>query len=91
MDRNFNPHAEIMDELRSQRQLIEQFIYNQAPVNVAETDKYIQGLDMPRRVLGCKSNQMIYQNVGKIPHKKIHGKLYFNEKELQDYIKNQGK
>jgi hypothetical protein len=92
MDRNYNPHAEIMEELRSQRQMLEQFIYQQQPINIhSDIDKYVQGLEMPKRVLGCKSGQMIYQNIGKIPHRKIHGKLYFNERELQEYIRSEGK
>lgn len=54
-----------------------------------EQDRYEQGVNVACEELGTKS-QTIYQNIDRIPHRKLHGKLYFNRAELQRYINLQG-
>ena len=62
-----------------------------SPSNVtANQDRYEAGVKVACEVLNTKA-QTIYQNIDKIPHKKIHGKLYFCRAELQEYIKSEGK
>ena len=56
----------------------------------SKIDRYEAGVNVACEELGTKS-QTVYQNIDKIPHKKIFGKLYFNRIELQEYIKNEGK
>ena len=58
--------------------------------NVESPDRYEAGVKVACEVLNTKA-QTIYQNIDKIPHKKIHGKLYFCRTELQEYIKSEGK
>lgn len=55
-----------------------------------DSNRYEIGVKVACEELGAKC-QTVYQNIHKIPHKKIHGKLYFKREELQEYIKNEGK
>ena len=55
-----------------------------------QIDRYEQGVKVACEELGWKS-QSVYQNIDKLPKKKLHGKLYFNRQELQEYIKSEGK
>jgi hypothetical protein len=58
-----------------------------SPNNTAiDQNRYEAGVKVACEVLDTKA-QTIYQNIEKIPHKKIHGKLYFNRAELQEYIR----
>lgn len=90
MNENQNPFFVIHQELLEQRTLIEKLIYNQKTVELPNYDKYEQGIKVAMEELNWKQ-QTCYQNVDKIPHRKLHGKLYFNRQELQEYIKNEGK
>ena len=54
------------------------------------TDRYEAGVNVACEEFGTKP-QTIYQNIDKIPHKKMFGKLYFNRQELRNYIRNEGK
>jgi acetate kinase len=91
MNETQNPFFVLHQELLEQRQLIEKLIWNQTPVSVQhDVNKYEQGVSIACEELGTKA-QTIYQNIDKIPHRKIHGKLYFNRVELQEYIRNEGK
>ena len=53
-------------------------------------DRYEAGVNVACEEFGTKP-QTVYQNIDKIPHKKMFGKLYFNRQELQEYIKKEGK
>ncbi len=55
-----------------------------------QIDRYEQGVKVVMEELNWKE-QTVYQNIDKLPKKKLHGKLYFNRAELQEYIKNEGK
>ena len=52
-------------------------------------DRYEPGVQVACEELGTKP-QTIYQNIDNIPHRKLHGKLYFNRADLQTYIRNEG-
>lgn len=52
-------------------------------------DRYEPGVQVACEELGTKP-QTIYQNIDNIPHRKLHGKLYFNRAELQAYIRDEG-
>lgn len=90
MQENQNPFFVLHQELREQRTLIERLIHNQQPVTIPDYDKYESGVNVACEELGAK-RQTVYQNISNIPHRKLHGKLYFNRQELQEYIKNEGK
>lgn len=90
MNENQNPFFVLHQELLEQRILIEKLIYNQQSVSLPDYDKWEPGVEVAMEETGAKK-QTIYQNIGKIPHKKMFGKLYFNRAELRNYIKNQGK
>ncbi len=60
------------------------------PSSTQLPDRYEQGIEIACQELGTKP-ATIYCNIDKIPHRKIHGKLYFNRAELQAYIKSEGK
>lgn len=90
MIENQNPFFVLHQELLEQRALIEKLIYNQKSVELPDLDKYEQGVKVAMEELNWKS-QTCYQNVDKLPHRKLHGKLYFNRAELQEYIRNEGK
>jgi hypothetical protein len=55
-----------------------------------QIDKYEQGVKVAMEELNWKE-QTVYQNIDKLPKKKLHGKLYFNRAELQEYIRNEGR
>ena len=58
-------------------------------MTVANGEKYEQGVQIACEELNTKP-QTVYSNIDKIPHRKLHGKLYFNRQELQAYIRNEG-
>ena len=90
MEQNQNPFFVLHQELLEQRQLIEKLIFNQTPLNVQhDVNKYECGVHVACEELGTKP-QTVCQNIGNIPNKKIHGKLYFCRAELQAYIKREG-
>ena len=97
MNENENPFYVIHQELLIQKALIieqttliERLIYNQQPLGMDILGKYEVGVEVAMDELGAK-NQTIYQNINKIPHKKMFNKLYFNRIELRNYIKNGSK
>ena len=91
MEQNQNPFFVLHQELLEQRQLIEKLIFNQTPLNVQhDANKYECGVEVACQVTGLK-RQTIYQRIKDIPHKRLHGKLYFCRAELQAYIKREGK
>ena len=54
-----------------------------------DADPWMQGIEFAAKELGLKS-QTVYQRIGKIPHRKLHGKLYFKRSQLQNYIEQKG-
>lgn len=89
MDKNINPFFLIQQDISEVKVLLERLIYNQTPTNLPDLDKY-EEIEVAVEELKCKK-QTIYQNIDKIPHKKVHGRLLFNRAELRNYIKNEGK
>ena len=89
MNQNQNPFFVIHQELLEQRALIEKIIHNQKTVEVPDLDKYEQGVKVAMEELNWKQ-QSVYQNIDKLPHRKLHGKLYFSRTELQNYIRSEG-
>jgi hypothetical protein len=89
MEQSINPFFAIQQDILEVKSLVERLIYNQQPVIVPDYDKY-EEIEMAVDELKCKK-QTIYQNIDKIPHKKVHGRLLFNRVELRNYIKNEGK
>jgi hypothetical protein len=89
MNESQNPFFVLHQELLEQRTLIEKLIHNQQPVTLPDFDKYEPGVEVAMQETGAKK-QTIYQNIDKIPHKKMFGKLYFNRAELRAYIRNEG-
>lgn len=89
MDRNTNPFFLIQQDISEVKTLVERLIHNQQPISLPDFDKY-EEIEIAIEELKCK-RQTIYQNIDKIPHKKVHGRLLFNRAELRNYIKNEGK
>jgi hypothetical protein len=89
MEQNINPFFAIQQDILEVKTLVEQLIYNQTPVNLPDLDKY-EGIEVAVEELKCKK-QTIYQNIDRIPHKKVHNRLLFNRAELRAYIKNEGR
>lgn len=58
--------------------------------SIENPERYEQGVKVAMEELNWKE-QTVYQNIDKLPKKKLHGKLYFNRQELQEYIRNEGK
>ena len=54
-----------------------------------DLDKYEQGVKVAMEELNWKQ-ATIYCNIDKLPHRKLHGKLYFSRTELQNYIRSEG-
>ena len=90
MNQNQNPFFVLHQELLEQRALIEKLIHNQKTIELPDLDKYEQGVKVAMEELNWKE-QTVYQNIDKLPKKKLHGKLYFNRQELQAFIRNEGK
>lgn len=89
MNANQNPFFLIQQDILEVKSLVERLIHNQQPVIIPDFDKY-EGIEVAVQELGC-AKQTVYQNIDRIPHKKIHGKLLFNRAELRHYIQNEGK
>ena len=89
MNQNQNPFFVIHQELLEQRALIEKIIHNQKSIELPDLDKYEQGVKVAMEELNWKQ-ATIYCNIDKLPHRKLHGKLYFNRTELQNYIRSEG-
>jgi hypothetical protein len=90
MSENQNPFFVILQAIEKQNTLLERVIYNQQPVTLPDYNKYEQGVKVAMEELNWKA-PTCYQNIDKLPHRKLHGKLYFNRAELQEYIRNEGK
>jgi hypothetical protein len=73
----------VKDVLHSLCQKMEKGTENNQP------DRYECGVQVACEELGTKP-PTVYSNIDNIPHRKLHGKLYFNRAELQEYIKNEG-
>ena len=87
---NNNPFTEIAERLHN----IEGFLLNLderliAPTTAPDADQWQQGAEFAAKELGLKV-QTVYQQIDKIPHRKIHGKLYFKRSQLQNYIEQKG-
>jgi hypothetical protein len=89
MNENQNPFFVILQAIEKLNTFIEKLIYNQLPVTLPDYNKYEQGVKVAMEELNWKE-QTVYQNIDKLPKKKLHGKLYFNRAELQAYIRNEG-
>lgn len=59
------------------------------PTPNADRDRWEQGVGVAVEETGLKA-QSVYQNIEKIPHRKVHGKLYFNRVQLREYIEKEG-
>lgn len=59
------------------------------PIPVPDADLWEQGVKVAVEETGLKA-QTVYQNINKIPHRKLHGKLYFNRVQLRAYIEREG-
>ena len=57
--------------------------------SLPDTDRWEQGVKVAVEETGLRP-QTIYQQIGKIPHRKLHGKLYFNRVQLRAYIEREG-
>lgn len=57
---------------------------NPKKMGIVDREKYECGVKVACEELGTKI-QTVYQNIDTIPHRKLHGKLYFNRAELQEY------
>ena len=72
-------------------QMLEKRLQSIIPtIGTTAPDRYECGVQVACQELGIRP-QSVYQNIENIPHRKLHGKLYFNRVELQEYIKNGGK
>jgi hypothetical protein len=92
--KNRNIMQNPFENIDSRLQTIESYLVKfddrfTAPSNHNQPDRYECGVQVACEELGTKP-QTIYQNIENIPHRKLHGKLYFNRAELQQYIKNEG-
>ena len=61
----------------------------ESPTTAPDADQWQQGAEFAAKELGLKV-QTVYQQIDKIPHRKIHGKLYFKRSQLQNYIEQKG-
>lgn len=88
---NSNPFAEIYERLHNIEGLLLAFDERlpDRPAPTPNPDRWEQGVNIAAEELGWK-NQTVYQNIDKLPHRKLHGKLYFNRVELQKYIAEGG-
>lgn len=89
MNENQNPFFVILQAIEKQNALIEKLIHNQKSIESHDLDKYEQGVKVAMEELNWKE-QTVYQNIDKLPKKKLHGKLYFSRAELQEYIRSEG-
>jgi hypothetical protein len=85
-----NPFAEICERLHN----IEGFLLNideklTTPTPLPDTDRWEQGVKVAVEETGLKV-QTVYQQISKLPHRKLHGKLYFNRVQLRAYIEREG-
>ena len=55
-----------------------------------DADRWEQGVQVVVEETGLKP-QTVYQKISKIPHRKLHGKLYFNRAQLREYIAQEGR
>ena len=60
-----------------------------APTPLPDADRWEQGIQVAVDEMGLKP-QTVYQQISKIPHRKLHGKLYFNRVQLRAYIEREG-
>ncbi|MEI7587155.1 hypothetical protein [Runella sp.] len=60
-----------------------------APPPLSDADRWEQGIQVAVDEMGLKP-QTVYQQISKIPHRKLHGKLYFNRVQLRAYIEREG-
>jgi ABC-type metal ion transport system substrate-binding protein len=56
---------------------------------VPDADRWEQGVKVAVEEMGIKP-QTVYQQISKLPHRKLHGKLYFNRVQLRAYIEREG-
>jgi hypothetical protein len=81
--------ADLLDEFRA---IIKDEVLNLTttpPTPNADRDRWEQGVQVAVEEMGLRP-QSVYQNIEKIPHRKIHGKLYFNRVQLRAYIEREG-
>lgn len=87
-----NPFAEIYERL----EIIENTLLaidkklSTLPTLIPDADRWESGVQVAVEETGLKS-QSVYQNIDKLPHRKIHGKLYFNRAQLRAYISGEKK
>ena len=86
-----NPFETINDRLTGIEQLLFE-LKQTMPIQQATTqieDKYEAGIAVAVQELGLQP-QSIYQQIRRIPHRKMFGKLYFNRRELREFLANGG-
>ncbi|MCK8493558.1 helix-turn-helix domain-containing protein [Spirosoma sp. RP8] len=80
-----NPFEALQKQLNQLQHMVGQLL---AKPDVAQPSTELPiAFDAACRIL-MMSESAAYQNMSKIPHYKRHGKLYFFESELLDYIRN---
>lgn len=60
------------------------------PPPLPDADKWEQGVKVAVEETGFRA-QTVYQNIDRIPHRKVQGRLFFNRVQLRAYIKKEGK
>lgn len=83
--------ADLLDEFRA---IIKDEVSNLATLPPSttsqDTDRWEQGVGVAAEELGW-AKQTVYQNIDRLPRKKLHGKLYFNRKQLREFIAQEGR
>jgi hypothetical protein len=78
----------LLDDISSTRQMVQTLLdhLSQQPSGES-TPAQEKPLNVHQAASFLKvSPQTVYQNIGKIPHRKRHGRLYFYENELAAYL-----
>lgn len=79
----------LQDDAAATRQMVNQLLdrLNNIPNNATAQIADETPLDVVQAADFLNvSKQTIYQNIGRIPHRKRHGKLYFFRPELAEYL-----
>ena len=79
-----NPYDNIVDRLDAIEDYLAKLDSQFIPNN---EDRWKEGVDIACDELGIKTH-VILKNLDMIPHAKIFRKIYFNSKQLRDFLKN---
>lgn len=81
-----NPYENIVARLDAIEAYLVKFDEKFIPNNEV---RWEEGIDIAFDELGIKTH-VILKNLDMIPHAKIFRKIYFNSKQLRDFLKNNG-